>query len=227
MMITAQWLTATDKNSITDQELEKVVKATAEKVDETQINNIDKAITGVKTNGKTIDVEDRVWNLYADYIEALEDAGFIDLPNSHPHIAIRHIYNRIEPMEIKTRMKCIARVRKDKKFDEKDFGEYIRELASQSRRMDQEGLLNLNTPAAKITHAKDNSREHRGNSKHQMATNTNIGRRRKKWYARTIKKRKLLGRKLIKCSRSVSIKVARNGIGCWIVKTLANKRRKP
>lgn len=142
MMITAQWIEATKIEDITEEGLKKVVEERSKrKVDETQLRNIDCCISKVKMNMKTAEAEDRVWNLYADYAEALEQAGYSGLTESHPHISIRHIFQRIQPVSLKNRMKDIARVRKKEKFDENDFGVYIRELAKQAKNMDQEGLL--------------------------------------------------------------------------------------
>lgn len=46
-------------------------------------------------------------------------------------------------------MNGIGRPRKDIKFDNMDFGEYFRELASQSEEMKQEGLRRVNLETTK------------------------------------------------------------------------------
>lgn len=122
MMITARWITAETEENITEEELVEEVNTRSRRVfDETQIRNVELAVRNVKTNSKVLEAEDRVWNLYADYTEALEDSRLLHIPNTHPHIAIRHVSDRIQRISLKDRMKDIARIRKKEKFEEKDF----------------------------------------------------------------------------------------------------------
>lgn len=102
-------------------------------MDETQLRNIDEAIVNVKMDTNTHEAEDRVWNLYANFIEALENGGYNGRNDTHTHIYIKHIVNRIQNASLKYRMKDIERIRKADKLEGKDFGEYIRELDRQAK----------------------------------------------------------------------------------------------
>ena len=91
----------------------------------------------------TGDAEDRFWKIYAKYIEVLEKAGFKELHETDPHISIKHIYNRIQPPQLKRRIKNIAQVKKWEKFDEKDFNVYMLELAKQSKKLGEEQKMDV------------------------------------------------------------------------------------
>lgn len=96
MMLTAALVNGSDIKAIKEEDLVTMVAQRASKtVDETQIRNMDRSISKLRMNLKTEDAEERVWNLWADYVEALKDAGFMEFPKSHLHIAIRHLFNRI------------------------------------------------------------------------------------------------------------------------------------
>lgn len=143
MMIAAEWIKADTSEKITEQQLQDCVEERATRtVDETQIDNIQSAIKNVKMS-TTGDAEDRVWTLYAKYIEVLESFGFKDLHKTHPHIAIKHIYNKIQPIQLKRRMKNIAQVKKSEKFDDANFNAYPRDLAKQYKKLGEEQRLDL------------------------------------------------------------------------------------
>lgn len=69
MMRTVRWLTATKIEEISEADIKKMAEERSKKKgDETQLKNIDGCISKVKMNMKTAEAEDRVWNLYADYV---------------------------------------------------------------------------------------------------------------------------------------------------------------
>lgn len=143
MMVAAKWIDADSTDDISEAQLKKCVNDRATRtVDETQIDTIQSVIKDIKMS-TTGDAEDRVWTLYAIYIEVLENAGFKDLHKTHPHISIKHIYRRIQPAQLKKRMRDIGQMKKSEKFDEKDFNAYMRELARQAKKLGEEQKLDV------------------------------------------------------------------------------------
>ncbi|CAN8074420.1 unnamed protein product [Agarophyton chilense] len=60
-----------------------------------------------------------------------------ELPTQKPHIAIKHILKRLKPARLRERMKDIIEWRRDEGF-EKFFGAFMRELARQAKRLEEE-----------------------------------------------------------------------------------------
>lgn len=84
------------------------------------------------------EADDRVWTLHCCYIQVLENSVFTNLPMKCPHICISHIMDRVKPECLKYRMCNIIRWKKVEKFDQKDFGAFMRELAKQAKKLKEE-----------------------------------------------------------------------------------------
>lgn len=54
------------------------------------------------------EAEDRVWFLHRDHLEAPQNAGFVNLPDSIPHIVMRHVIERLKSYYLKPRMSDIV-----------------------------------------------------------------------------------------------------------------------
>ena len=139
IFLTAKWVEAETLEAITEEMLKECVKArSSHEPQGYELGKIDNIVRDVKMNMKMDDAEDRVWTLHHTYITVLEAAGMTDLPEKKPHIAIGHILKRVEPKLLRRRMKDILIWRKDEGFEKKDFGEFMRELAKQAKRLEEE-----------------------------------------------------------------------------------------
>lgn len=155
IFLTAGWVEATDISSITEEQLRECVKKrSVREVGGEQLHIVEEAVKDVKMNLSIAEAEDRVWTLHRKYLQTLEGAGFSDLPKTKPHIAIAHILKRVKPNTLRVRMKNIVLWRKDDNFDKKDFGAFMRELASQAKKLENE-----QSNALKMLHMSESSDE--------------------------------------------------------------------
>jgi len=139
IFLTAGWVEAADISSITEDDLkEGVKKRSIRTVGGEQLHIVEETVKGVKMDLNIPEAEDRVWTLHRKYLRVLQSAGFSDLPTTKPHIAIGHILKRVKPQTLRKRMKDIVLWRKDDKFDKKDFRAFMRELASQAKKLEDE-----------------------------------------------------------------------------------------
>lgn len=141
IFITANWISASSVDEITEEELQKCVHSRAvREISENQLSLINLVVRDVKMNMNILEAEDRVWSLHRHYNCVLKNAGFADLIEKKPHIAIGHILKRVKPVELQSRMHEIIKWRRDDNFDRKDFGEFMRELAKQAKRLEDEQI---------------------------------------------------------------------------------------
>eukprot|EP00737_Agarophyton_chilense_P000949 gb/GEZJ01001057.1/.p1 GENE.gb/GEZJ01001057.1/~~gb/GEZJ01001057.1/.p1 ORF type:complete len:583 (-),score=92.79 gb/GEZJ01001057.1/:1849-3597(-) len=139
IFITAEWISATAVSEITEDELTKCIKERASfKPEGNDLFRIENIIRNVKMDMSLKEAEGRVWTLQYPYVTVLEAAGMQDLPEQKPHIAIKHILKRVKPPRLRTRMKNIVEWRKDEGFEKKDFGAFMRELAKQAKKLEEE-----------------------------------------------------------------------------------------
>lgn len=139
IFLTAQWVDAPNVGSITNDPLRDCIRdKSIRKIEGDQPHLVDDSVKGVKINEDIADAEDRIWTLQRQYIAALESAGLAEIPESKPHISIEHILRRIKPQALKKRMKNIVQWKEDVQFDKKDFGGFMRELASQAKQLENE-----------------------------------------------------------------------------------------
>lgn len=66
------------------------------------------------------DAQNKVWTLQREFCLALKSAGFGDLTETKPHIAIQHIIKRLKPYNLKSRMMDIVHWKKNENFHEED-----------------------------------------------------------------------------------------------------------
>lgn len=139
IFLTAHWIQAETIDEITEQQLQDCIKERASFSPEGyDLCRIDRIVSKVKMDLNIAEAEDRVWSLHHHYLTVLEAAGMPDLPTQKPHISIKHMIKRIQPVQLRQRMKDIVEWRKDEGFGKKDFGSFMRELAKQSKKFEQE-----------------------------------------------------------------------------------------
>lgn len=84
---------------------------------------------------------DRIWSLYRDYFHRLNFAGFANKPTQKLHIATGHILNRLEPSQLKDRIRSKIQWRKDGRFDTNNFPRFKRALVSQAKELQEEWTI--------------------------------------------------------------------------------------
>lgn len=62
-------------------------------------------------------------------------AGYNDFPHVKPHTSINNTISRLNPRPLSARMKSIIKPRKVKNFYEKDFDEFMVEVAVQAEQL--------------------------------------------------------------------------------------------
>ncbi|CAN8071777.1 unnamed protein product [Agarophyton chilense] len=139
IFLTAEWIKAADIKDITEEQLKSCIQTRASfNPDGNDLTRIEYVIRKVQMDMNLKEAEDRVWNLHHRYITALESEGMKELPAEKPHISIQHILKRIKPSRLRNIMKNIVRWRKEERFERKDFGVFMRELAAQAKKLDVE-----------------------------------------------------------------------------------------
>lgn len=152
IFVAAKWIDVDDISKITEDQLKECVKSRSVKtLDGSQLWLVDKAVQHVRMDMSLSEAEDRVWSFHSYYLQVLENAGYANLPSEKPHISIAHILKRLQPAKLYSRMKDIIEWRKVEQFDRKDFNTFMREVASQAVKLEQEQLLAVH----------DNKHEHR------------------------------------------------------------------
>lgn len=104
------------------------------KIDGEHIHQIIAIAGRISLNMSKIGAEDRVWSLHHDCIQALKSAIYEKLPERKPHGAIRHVLVKVTASQLQTGMKNIILWENDEKLDKENFKEFMRELASQTRK---------------------------------------------------------------------------------------------
>lgn len=96
-----------------------------------KLNLVNNAVRKVATQMHISDAQDSIWTLQREYRLALNFAGYGDLPDTKPHIAIQHIIKRLDPNDLKSRMMDIVHGKKNKHFHKEYFNRIMREVALQ------------------------------------------------------------------------------------------------
>ena len=135
----ARWILADSVDDITEEALRKCVDDRAKIADEdTSLRSVNKVVNDVRMNMSLKNTEDRIWDLMNRYTATLENAGIYDLPESRPHVAIKHILERVKPFDLRKRMKEEIQWQKSDGRLKTDFGEFMRELVKRGKRLDNE-----------------------------------------------------------------------------------------
>lgn len=67
--------------------------------------------------------------VHRENLEALQDARFVNVQDSRPDIAKRHIIGRLKPYYLQSRMLGFIAWWKNENFDKKDFDGCMREVS--------------------------------------------------------------------------------------------------
>lgn len=112
------WVPVQAIQEITKEHLIKSVKSRCLKTKSGEnLFTIDAAVSKVEMKMKILEAGDGVWSLHRDYIKELRNSRCGGCTMSKPHIAIKHIMERLKPQQQKTRIRDIIRWRKINHFD--------------------------------------------------------------------------------------------------------------
>lgn len=120
LFIAAGWIQAPSIENITEMQIRKCIQDRGYLLlDDEHLYLIDEAIWPLDMKINIMEAEDRVWTLHRDYLSLLKRAGYEELPNTKPHIAIGHIMKRIKPTPLRNHMKSVAKWKKNEGFEKK------------------------------------------------------------------------------------------------------------
>lgn len=143
LFIAARWVPVDTIEQITELHIRQCIQDRGHRLlDGEHLHLITEAIRPLAMKLNIVEAEDRVWTFHRDYLYLLEAAGYEQLPIAKPHIAIGHIMKRIRPASLSNRMKSVAKWRKDEGFEKKDFNNFMRELAKQAKKLEEEKPAN-------------------------------------------------------------------------------------
>ena len=109
IMIAAEWVPVKSIDEITEEHLISCVEAQAVyKPSNYEAERIDDIVADIKMDTSVKDSSSRVWTFYQRYLTRLENHGIGDLPDANPQVVIKQLLNKVEPEELRLRMKAIA-----------------------------------------------------------------------------------------------------------------------
>lgn len=140
IFIEANWITGVEKVSeLTDAQIETCVATKSQyRASAKDLDRLDTVLSEVKIDTTLAEAEDRIWSMYKLYKTVLRRAGMADLVERKPHICIRHLMHRVVPNELKVKLRRIIAWEKDENFDKKDVPGFVRRLADESRKLQEE-----------------------------------------------------------------------------------------
>lgn len=105
---------ATSVDTVTEEQLKAFFsKRAARELNGGRLHLINQAVQSVKMDLDIPEPENCVLIVERKYIDVIEAAGFPDLPQKKPQIAIGHILNRIRPTALCQRMNIVIKYKKD------------------------------------------------------------------------------------------------------------------
>lgn len=133
MMWRAKWIVSDSLESITDNDIKTCVRDRSKRnLDTLNSEEVDAIVKKVRMKMHIREAESRVWTLALDYEKALEDAGFKDVLDRFPHIAIEHMAQKCEPTLLKSTMRDLMKVRKAEGFHKNDFFRFVGVMAAKA-----------------------------------------------------------------------------------------------
>lgn len=139
IFIAAGWVSAATIDHITELQIRQCIEDRCHRVlDGEHLHIIEDAVKKVAMKMQIFEAEDRVWTMHRDYLTCLRSAGYEELPNHKPHIAIQHVLKRLKPQQLRSRIQSIIKWRKDEQFDKKNFNAFMREVAAQAKKLQEE-----------------------------------------------------------------------------------------
>ena len=103
---------------------------------------MDEAVQKVKMDMEIPEPENRVLTLQLQYLNVPEAAGFSDLPERKPKIAIVHIMKRVRPVALRQRMANVIKWEKDSASESAilTFDSFMIELVKHVKKMEEEHI---------------------------------------------------------------------------------------
>ena len=133
MFLTFGWIKADGIEFITEDQLEAYLKNRANREpNENKISRVERIVSKVKINMKLPLFEDRLCHLVQSYMEVLEANSLSELPGTKPHVAIKHVLNRLRPNSFLQCMEDFVELLKNENLDKKDFSLFIQQLSKQA-----------------------------------------------------------------------------------------------
>ena len=109
IMIAAEWVPVKSIDEITEEHLISCVEAQAVyKPSNYEAERIDDIVSDIKMDTSVKDSSSRAWTFYQRYLTRLKNHGMGDLPDEKPYLVIKQLLNKVEPEELRLRMKAIA-----------------------------------------------------------------------------------------------------------------------
>ena len=159
-MIAAEWVPVKSIDEITEEHLISCVEAQAVyKPSNYEAERIDDIVSDIKMDTSVKDSSSRVWTFYKRYLTRFENHGMGDLPDEKPHVVIKQLLNKVEPEELRLRMKAIAFWKKDRDFDKRNVNAFLRELVNQTERYDDMKLFGKRRRASPFQDSDDSDDE--------------------------------------------------------------------
>ena len=138
MMYRAKWITAQSLDSITDEDIKQCISSRSTRsLDNLNAKEIDTIVKNVTMKMDTVDPTSRVWTLALDYEKALEDAGYKDLLERCPHIAIEHMVRFAQPPVLKSVLRDLIRLRRNEGIHKKDFFRFVELMVEKAEDVDR------------------------------------------------------------------------------------------
>lgn len=139
IFLAAGWIKAPSIDQLTEAQIRQCIDERRKKgVNGEQLYLVDQAVRSVSMNMNIEDAEDRVWSLRRDYANTLRAAGYSNIIEERPHIAINHLLRKLKPVQLYQRMLDIITWRKNKGFRKENFNRFVREVAAQADKLQTE-----------------------------------------------------------------------------------------
>lgn len=90
-----------------------------------QLHLVDHKVKTVGMQMHIYEPEDIVWWLSRTYLKALKAAGYGELIESKPHIALQHFLKKLNPTQLYHRMVDIINWKKNENSDKENFDRYV------------------------------------------------------------------------------------------------------
>ena len=120
----AKYIFADSVEDITEKDIRKCVEEKSV-IKEVILSTVGKAIKNVKMKMNLVPAESRIWTLVYDYEQALEREVYADLPTTRPHMAVRHMTDRLKPDKLKEKILNEIELRKNEGFHRKNFYDFM------------------------------------------------------------------------------------------------------
>lgn len=140
--LAAGWIAAQSIEAITERQLRQCVsdRCIWNMVGE-HVYLINESVREVAMRINVLKAGDRIWSLHWDSTQALKANRYEFLPTTKPHLEMAHTMSKVKPPPLKARMLDSVYWRKGQNFHKQNFQAFMRELAEQARKFQDERLI--------------------------------------------------------------------------------------